>query len=92
MPAYGKHGKPTSGFPQFPPSLNIRNTGGMLTTGMVRLLLSTVAAGRTEIYARMSRFLKLPEGELSKLADLQRRERLKKMLGGQLKPLASVVS
>jgi transcriptional regulator with XRE-family HTH domain len=45
------------------------------------------SAGRTEIYARMSRFLKLPEDELSKLADLQRRERLKKMLGGQLKPL-----
>jgi transcriptional regulator with XRE-family HTH domain len=44
-------------------------------------------AGRTEIYARMSRFLKLPEGELSKLADLQRRERLKKILGEQLRPL-----
>jgi transcriptional regulator with XRE-family HTH domain len=47
------------------------------------------SAGRTEIYARMSRFLKLPEGELSELAELQRRERLKKMLGGQLKPLHS---
>ena len=44
-------------------------------------------AGRTEIYARMSRFLKLPEGELSKLADLQRRERLKKIVSEQLKPL-----
>ncbi|MGC2657666.1 MAG: helix-turn-helix transcriptional regulator [Bryobacteraceae bacterium] len=45
------------------------------------------SAGRTEIYARMSRFLKLPEGELSKLADLQRRERLKKIVSEQLKPL-----
>jgi transcriptional regulator with XRE-family HTH domain len=43
--------------------------------------------GRTEIYARMSRFLKLPEGELSKLADLQRRERLKKIVDEQLRPL-----
>lgn len=45
------------------------------------------SAARTELYARMSRFLKLPEGELSKLADLQRRERLKKALGEQLLPL-----
>jgi transcriptional regulator with XRE-family HTH domain len=45
------------------------------------------SAGRTEIYARMSTFLKLPEGELSKLADLQRRDRLRKLLGEQLKPL-----
>lgn len=44
-------------------------------------------AGRTEIYARMSKFLKLPEGELSKLADLQRRDRLKKILSEQMTPL-----
>lgn len=31
MPARGKHGKPTSAFPPFPPSLNIRKTGGMFT-------------------------------------------------------------
>jgi len=45
------------------------------------------SVGRTEIYARMSRFLKLPEDELSKLANLQRRERLKKILAEQLMPL-----
>jgi hypothetical protein len=36
-----------------------------------------------EIYARMSGFFKTPEGELSKLADLQKCERLKKILSGQ---------
>jgi transcriptional regulator with XRE-family HTH domain len=36
------------------------------------------APGRTDIYDRMSEFLKLPAGELSKLADLQRLEDLKK--------------
>jgi hypothetical protein len=36
-----------------------------------------------EIYARMSGFLKTPEGELSKLADLQKCERVKKILSGQ---------
>ena len=45
------------------------------------------SAGRTEIYARMSRFLRLPEDELLKLANLQRRERLKKILAEQLTPL-----
>jgi transcriptional regulator with XRE-family HTH domain len=39
------------------------------------------SAARTEIYAGMSRFLKLPEDELSKLADLQRRQRVKKIRG-----------
>ncbi len=45
------------------------------------------SAGRTEIYARMSRFLRLPEDELSKRANLQRRERLKKILTEQPAPL-----
>jgi transcriptional regulator with XRE-family HTH domain len=45
------------------------------------------SAGRTEIYARMSRFLRLPEDELLKLANLQRRERLKKILAEQPTPL-----
>lgn len=45
------------------------------------------SAGRTEIYARMSRFLKLPEGELLKRAELQRRERLKKLISEPSKPL-----
>ena len=45
------------------------------------------STGRTEIYARMSRFLRLPEDELSKLANLQRRERLKKILAEPPTPL-----
>jgi transcriptional regulator with XRE-family HTH domain len=45
------------------------------------------SADRTEIYARMSRFLRLPEDELSKLAELQRREDLKKRVGEPHRPL-----
>jgi transcriptional regulator with XRE-family HTH domain len=36
------------------------------------------APGRTDLYDRMSEFLKLPAGELSKLAEAQRQEDLKK--------------
>src|ERR1700733_1659077 len=36
------------------------------------------APGRTDIYDKIGVFLKLPAGELSRLADLQRREQLKK--------------
>jgi transcriptional regulator with XRE-family HTH domain len=36
------------------------------------------APGRTDIYDRMGEFLKLPAGELSKLANVQRQEELKK--------------
>ncbi|HEX4634474.1 MAG TPA: helix-turn-helix transcriptional regulator [Gemmatimonadales bacterium] len=39
------------------------------------------APGRTDIYARMDRFLRLPPGELAKLAAAQRREQLQKTLG-----------
>ena len=35
------------------------------------------APGRTDLYDRMSEFLRLPAGELSKLADVQRQEDLK---------------
>src|SRR5437867_1630138 len=35
---------------------------------------------RTDIYSKMERFLKLPGGKLAKLADLQRKEALKKTL------------
>src|SRR5947207_13808023 len=38
------------------------------------------APDRTDIYDRMSRLLKLPRGKLSKLADLQRKDALKKSL------------
>jgi hypothetical protein len=45
------------------------------------------AANRTDIYEKMSRFLKLPSGELARLAELQRREQLKRILGDEPVPL-----
>ncbi len=42
---------------------------------------------RTDIYDRMGRFLKLPNGELAKLADLQRQEELKRKLADPPTPL-----
>ncbi|MFC2069048.1 helix-turn-helix domain-containing protein [Chloroflexota bacterium] len=44
-------------------------------------------ANRTDIYEKMEGFLKLPSGELSKLAELQRIEELKRMLGDPPAPL-----
>jgi transcriptional regulator with XRE-family HTH domain len=45
------------------------------------------APWRTDIYDRMGEFLRLPSGELSKLADLQRQEELKKRSVPQPPPL-----
>jgi hypothetical protein len=45
------------------------------------------APGRTEIYDKFENFLKLPKGELSRLADLQRREDLKKKVADPPPPL-----
>jgi len=45
------------------------------------------APSRTDIYARIDKFLKLPSGELAKLADLQRKEQLKRELGEESVPL-----
>jgi transcriptional regulator with XRE-family HTH domain len=45
------------------------------------------AAHRTDIYEKMETFLKLPSGELSKLADLRRIEELKRKLGDPPAPL-----
>jgi len=45
------------------------------------------APGRTDLYDRMSGFLRLPSGELSKLADDQRRENLKKRVTEPPRPL-----
>ena len=45
------------------------------------------APGRTDLYDRMSDFLRLPKGELSKLAELQRREELKKKVSEPFEPL-----
>ena len=45
------------------------------------------APDRTDIYEKMARFLKLPGDRLSKLADLQRREELKRDLAGPPPPM-----
>jgi transcriptional regulator with XRE-family HTH domain len=44
------------------------------------------APSRTDIYDRMDKFLKLPSGELAKLATLQRQEQLKRELGDEPVP------
>jgi len=45
------------------------------------------APNRTDIYERMGQILKLPNGELAKLADLQRKEELKRKFGDPVAPL-----
>ncbi|MGA2435080.1 MAG: XRE family transcriptional regulator [Bryobacteraceae bacterium] len=45
------------------------------------------APGRTDIYDRMSEFLKLAAGELSRLAEIQRQEELKKRVAEPPRPL-----
>ena len=45
------------------------------------------APGRTDIYEKIEQFLKLPTGELSKLADVQRQLELKKKVAEPPKPL-----
>ena len=45
------------------------------------------APARTDIYPKMDRVLKLPIGELARVADLQRKDQLKKTLGEQPTPL-----
>jgi hypothetical protein len=45
------------------------------------------APGRTDIYEKIGRVLKLPSGELSKLADLQRTEELRKKVAEPPRPL-----
>ena len=47
------------------------------------------APDRTDIYDKMGRFLRLPSGELSKLAELQRQEDLKKRAVEPPRPLFS---
>jgi len=45
------------------------------------------APGRTDIYEKMDKFLRLPQGELARVADRQRKEGLKRQLGEQAAPL-----
>jgi len=49
------------------------------------------APDRTDIYEKMAKFLKLPSDRLSKLADHQRREELKRNLGDPPAPLLKEV-
>ena len=45
------------------------------------------APNRTDIYDKMDKLLKLPSGELARLADHQRKEQLKRALGDEPTPL-----
>jgi transcriptional regulator with XRE-family HTH domain len=45
------------------------------------------APNRSEIYERMDKFLRLPSGELARLAEIQRKEGLKRELEGEAAPL-----
>jgi len=45
---------------------------------------------RTDIYEKMAKFLKLPSDRLSKLADHQRREELKRNLGDLPRPFREI--
>ena len=49
------------------------------------------ASDRTDIYAKMEKFLKLPSGKIAKLADHERKEELKKNLGELPTPLLKEV-
>jgi transcriptional regulator with XRE-family HTH domain len=49
------------------------------------------APERTDIYERMEKFLKLPAGELARLAELERREAVKRILAEPPTPLLSSV-
>jgi transcriptional regulator with XRE-family HTH domain len=48
---------------------------------------SLPAPNRSDIYEKVEAFLKLPAGELAKLADVQRREDLKRKIGEPARPL-----
>ena len=48
---------------------------------------SPPAPARTDIYEKVGKFLKLPVGELSKLAELQRKEELRKRVADPPRPL-----
>jgi transcriptional regulator with XRE-family HTH domain len=45
------------------------------------------APGRTDIYEKMGRYLNLPKGELARLADVQRKDQLKRTLADEPAPL-----
>src|SRR6266571_3687470 len=45
------------------------------------------AAGRTDIYEKIGHYLRLPPGELSKLAEVRRKQELKKKIAETPAPL-----
>lgn len=49
------------------------------------------APNRTDIYDKMDKFLRLPRGELARLAEVQRKGELKRELGEEPKPLFAEV-
>ena len=55
-------------------------TGSYISQLLTRKKLPP-APDRTDIYDKMEKLLKLPSGKLSKLADLQRKEELKRSFG-----------
>jgi transcriptional regulator with XRE-family HTH domain len=70
-------------------------TAAQVTESYISQLLTGKKAfpesNRTDVYDKIERFLKLPRGQLSKLADLQRQEELKRRLGESLAPLLKEV-
>jgi transcriptional regulator with XRE-family HTH domain len=66
-------------------------TAAQVTESYISQLLARKKAppapDRTDIYEKMGRLLKLSNGELTKLADLQRKEELKRKLGDPPAPL-----
>src|ERR1700730_12643464 len=66
-------------------------TAAKVTESYISQLLtrkkSPPAPERTDIYEKMGKLLKLPAGNLSKLADAQRKEELKQSLGDPPAPL-----
>jgi transcriptional regulator with XRE-family HTH domain len=66
-------------------------TAAQVTESYISQLLTCKKAPpapeRTDIYEKMADFLKLPRAELVKLADLQRKEKLKKKIGDLPAPL-----
>jgi transcriptional regulator with XRE-family HTH domain len=66
-------------------------TAAQVTESYISQLLTRKKAppapNRTDIYDKMEQFLGLPHGDLSKLADLQRKEALQRRLGDPLTPL-----
>lgn len=62
-----------------------------VTDSYISLLLgrkkAPPASGRTDLYERIGEFLKIPAGELARLADLQRQEELRKKAAAPLQPL-----